>query len=145
MNNNCTFYVVRHGRTEWNDKKIIQGQAESVLNQLGEEQATELARDLKDIHFDLAFSSDLIRAKRTAEIILLEKNLALETSKLLRERYFGKYQEGPYEGLAAYDALYNALSDKEKFELQHEDIEGDETLTTRFITFIRETAATHPG
>ena len=92
MQNFCTLYIVRHGETEWNVKKIIQGNEDIPLNKKGESQAKELAKKLRHIKFDVIFSSDLIRAKRTAEIINIEKKLIVQTTKALKERYFGKYQ-----------------------------------------------------
>ncbi|MBI2630816.1 histidine phosphatase family protein [Candidatus Nomurabacteria bacterium] len=56
--NYCTLYLVRHGETEWNVKKITQGQSESTLTENGIRQAEETAEKLKDIKFDAIFSSD---------------------------------------------------------------------------------------
>src|SRR5689334_14138742 len=92
MNNMTTFYLIRHGETDWNNQHLLQGQIDIPLNAKGEEQAQELAQVLKDINFDLAFSSDLIRAKRTTEIVALEKQLMIETTKTLRERAFGEFE-----------------------------------------------------
>lgn len=147
MNNNSytIFYIVRHGETEWNTKGLLQGHNDSPLTKRGEEQARETAKILQNIKFDLAFSSDLLRAKRTIEIIALEKKLAVETTKLLRERNFGKYEGQPYAALKTFDELIERLSDEEKFAYKTEDMESDEDLANRFITFLRETAITHPG
>lgn len=57
-------YVIRHGETEWNRARIIQGQADSQLNDLGETQAAMTGEALKAIHFDKAFTSDLSRASK---------------------------------------------------------------------------------
>src|ERR1041385_1316907 len=95
MNNCATFYLIRHGQTDWNKEHLLQGIVDNVLNEAGERQAKELAKTLHHVHFDLAFSSDLLRAKRTAEIILLEKKVHVETTKLLRERAFGKHEGNP--------------------------------------------------
>ena len=75
--------------TEWNEIGLIQGHSDSPLTAQGITQAKELAKKLKNVKFDLIFSSDLLRAKRTAEIIALEHKLFVQTSKLLRERDFG--------------------------------------------------------
>src|SRR3990167_4625255 len=88
----CTIYVVRHGESEWNVKGLIQGQSDSPLTQSGERQAFLLAKELKNIKFGAVFSSDLVRAKRTADMIALERSLAIQTSKALIERNFGKLE-----------------------------------------------------
>lgn len=84
----CTFYIVRHGETLWNVKGLLQGIKDSALTPTGEKQARELAAELESVNFDVIFSSDLLRARRTAEIIALERKLAVKTSQLLRERQF---------------------------------------------------------
>ena len=67
-----TFYLVRHATSLWNEKGIIQGHKNPELSEAGIKEAEELARKFKGVRFDLAYSSDLLRAKRTAEIIALE-------------------------------------------------------------------------
>src|SRR3989339_1397072 len=91
-NNYCHLYLVRHGETEWNVQKIIQGHKDIPLNQKGEKQARRLAKKLVKIKFGVVFSSDLLRAKRTAEIVVLEKKIAVKTTKTLRERHFGRFE-----------------------------------------------------
>lgn len=141
-----TFYLIRHGQTDWNNKHLLQGSSDIPLNAKGEEQAQELARLLKDVAFDLAFSSDLLRTKRTAEIVVLEKNLYVETTKLLRERNFGKFEGQPVTTLLAYLKLLHRLNHEERANHRiAEGIESDKEVTTRLITFLRETAITHPG
>lgn len=76
-NNYCTLYIARHGQTEWNAKGILMGQKDSPLTDLGVQQACDLAKELANVHFDAIFSSDLLRAQRTAQIVKLERDLAI--------------------------------------------------------------------
>ena len=92
MKNYCTIYLVRHGETEWNEKKLIQGYSDIPLNKKGELQAKQLGQEFNNIYFDAVFSSDLLRAKNSAEIIILEKKLTVATTKVLRERFFGRFE-----------------------------------------------------
>ena len=65
-------YLMRHGETDYNKKGLIQGQIDVPLNENGIRLA-ELTRDgfrREGLHFDLAYCSPLIRAKKTAEILL---------------------------------------------------------------------------
>ena len=55
-------YWVRHGQTAENVQGIIQGQLDTQLDSLGIEQAAAVGQSLKDIKFDIAFSSDQARA-----------------------------------------------------------------------------------
>jgi len=80
-------YIVRHGETEENKQKIIQGQLDTPLNSEGEKQANLVAKALRDIPFDVCYSSDLSRAASTAERILVHHSgVRLETPLALRER-----------------------------------------------------------
>lgn len=57
-------YIVRHGETEWNRMRKIQGQLDIPLNETGLKQAMLVAEALRDIPFVRAFSSDLQRASK---------------------------------------------------------------------------------
>jgi broad specificity phosphatase PhoE len=146
----CTFYIVRHGQTEWNAQGRYQGQKDSPLTELGVQQAKKIAQRFKDHSFDAIFSSDLLRAKRTAEFIALEHDMAVETKAILRERNFGSL-----EGIVAKEARqklkesfdkFDILTPEEQFRYKYvPDMESDEELATRFITFLREAAISYAG
>ena len=59
-------YIVRHGETKYNEKKIIQGHLDIPLSDEGIRQAKKLAKRLEVINFDCIYTSDLKRAKQTA-------------------------------------------------------------------------------
>ncbi len=142
----ATIYIVRHGETEWNFKKLIQGQSDSPLTEEGIKQAKGLSKKLNKVKFDLVFSSDLLRAKRTAEIIIAEQKLEIATSELLRERRFGKLEGKPVQTLRAFDELFAKLRHEEIYSYKSSpDVESDEEIVTRLITFLREAAISHPG
>lgn len=146
IKNLCTLYIVRHGETEWNVAKRIQGQTDSPLTDAGKKQAKELGKIFQDIHFDAVFSSDLLRAKRTAEIITMEKQLEVITTRVLRERAFGQFEGAQINELREIDKILEKFSDEEKFSRSgHPDIETDEKLIERFITFIREVGVGYAG
>ena len=66
--------VVRHGETNDNLARILSGQTNTPLNQTGDSQATAAGKQLADDSFDIVLSSDLIRAARTATLILEQNN-----------------------------------------------------------------------
>lgn len=149
-NNFTTFYIVRHGETLANAAKIIAGHFDSPLNGRGEEQAGARGQNLKHISFDVIFSSDLARAKRTAELIKLERELAVNTKEILRERNFGIYEgkqiEKFYEENKVILEKLKTLSEKEKLSLKfYESYESNDEISARMLTFIREAAVTYPG
>lgn len=139
MQNYCTIYLVRHGETEWNNKKLIQGHSDIPLNVKGELQSKQLGEKLKDVHFEAVFSSDLIRAKRTAEIIILEKKLAVITTNALRERMFGRF-EGKN-----IDKLRKAFGELLLIEKQDFEVESDDQILLRLNPFLREVAVAYQG
>nr|MBP9719329.1 histidine phosphatase family protein [Candidatus Levybacteria bacterium] len=139
-----TFYIVRHGETEWNTKHFVQGHMDSPLTPRGLEQGTILGQKLKHIQFDHVYSSDLLRAKKTAELISAEKNLAIKTTEALREQSYGQYEGKPRAELLNAFKDWEALTENEKFTQKVADIESDEATATRLITFLREIAVTYP-
>lgn len=146
--NYCTFYIIRHGQTEWNLKKIIQGHKNSPLTEIGIKIAKEHAKKLKNIKFDAVFSSDTLRAKQTAEIISLKKDIAVKTTQLLRERSFGKYEGRSLDiftnELKQLVEKFEKMSDEGRKKHKYPTMESDEQIVSRFITFLREIAAAYP-
>lgn len=149
MNNLTTLYLARHGQTDWNTQSKLQGHTDIPLNEVGEQQARELAAELKNIKFDQIFSSDLLRAKKTAEIIALEHNLVVESTQLLREVTYGKF-EG-FNSKEFFDLFieWQQLTDEEKKKHKHasdfDTIESRDDISSRLLTFLRETALAFPG
>lgn len=145
----CTFYIIRHGQTEWNVKKLMQGHKDSPLTEIGIDIAKQHAKNLENIQFDAVFSSDSLRAKRTADIIALERNIAVKTTRLLRERSFGKY-EGRNLSIFTNELKqlvekFAEMSDEEKKKHKYPTMESDEQIVGRFIIFLREIALAYPG
>lgn len=147
---NCTIYVVRHGETEGNVNRVLQGYSDFPLTKKGIDQAKELAKKFSTIRFEAVFSSDLLRAKRTAEIITLEKKMVVKTTQAIRERNFGKFEGKNWEvvnrQLKKLIEEYEKLSEEDKFKKRvHDEIESDEEVATRFILFLREIAIAYTG
>lgn len=82
--------LVRHGESTWNADGRWQGQADPPLSTLGEQQATEAAQ--RADAFDAIWSSDLTRARQTAEIIAKQLGLDVRLDARLRERDAGEWQ-----------------------------------------------------
>ena len=84
-------YLVRHGQSTYNLENRFRGWKNVVLTNLGISQAKEAATLLKNETFDLAFTSNLLRAQKTLDIILDELNMSLEIIKneALNERDYG--------------------------------------------------------
>lgn len=85
--------LVRHGQSEWNAKGLWTGWTDIPLSKEGEKEATTVGKQLKDIHFDLGFTSVLIRAKQTMDAIQksLGQTFPIMKSEKLNERNYGIY------------------------------------------------------
>lgn len=85
---------VRHGETDWNVKRIIQGWKGTSLNALGRRQARLMAARVAGmgLKIDRLLSSDLGRARQTAEILGKRLKQGLHLEPLLRERRFGEWE-----------------------------------------------------
>ena len=89
-------FFCRHGQSKHNEKKLIQGQIDSELTDKGREQAKNLSETLSDENFDLIYSSDLKRARETAEIIQENHDKELMETEKLRERNLGELEGKHY-------------------------------------------------
>ena len=83
-------YLIRHGETDWNRVRRLQGQADIPLNEFGRSLAQKTAAGLKDVPFDLCISSRLKRAYETAEIILDGREVPIITDDRIIEMAFGE-------------------------------------------------------
>jgi len=88
-------YFVRHGETEWNKKKIIQGHKNSLLTLKGKKNAESLGKSLEKKKTEVIYTSDLGRCLQTAEIINKRLKTKLVKTQKLRERDFGSLNGKP--------------------------------------------------
>lgn len=97
-------YLLRHGQTEFNVKKLVQGRCDSPLTDLGRKQAGMAAAWLKghDVVPDKVVSSPLGRAMDTASLVateLLGPDAAVDPCEGIIERCYGTFEEGPHDAL----------------------------------------------
>lgn len=96
--NETILYLVRHGVTSGNIDRVIQGQYDVDLASEGIAQAKRLAVRLADYHIDRGITSDLLRARKTADIILgSHEETALTSTEALREIHMGEMQGQSYD------------------------------------------------
>ena len=125
MNKQTTIYIVRHGQAEFNIRHIIGGTLDpNPLTEKGEEQARKLGEKFKNIKIDKIYSSDLLRAQKTAETIASMKNLPVNTNSLLRERSWGILQGKKFdEAKKKYPEVF----------LRESKIVGEEALDFKYV------------
>jgi 2,3-bisphosphoglycerate-dependent phosphoglycerate mutase len=83
-------YLIRHGKSTWNQTGRIQGQTDVPLSNEGVQQAQALAKRLKSWKFDRVYSSDLQRAKQTAEFVYPKREIMFDAR--LREIHLGEFE-----------------------------------------------------
>ncbi len=84
--------VIRHGETDWNAGQRVQGHTDIELNPLGVWQAERMAEALADEGVQAIYSSDLRRARATAEALARRVGLPVQVAPGLREREFGSFE-----------------------------------------------------
>ena len=92
-------YVIRHGETDWNKEKLMQGISDIPLNETGINQAKEARKKIGDIKFDAVYASTLDRAITTASVIGgVDKSEVIQDERII-EVSFGKYEKKKYYGI----------------------------------------------
>ncbi len=85
-------YIMRHGRTDWNEEKRLQGRTDIPLNENGRKMAEAAHEEYKNLHLDECFCSPLQRARETAEIVLAGRDIPIIIDDRLKEMGFGEYE-----------------------------------------------------
>lgn len=134
-------YVVRHGQTDWNIERRLQGTSNVPLNDTGIKQAQNLAETLKNIDIDFIFSSPLQRAYDTASIVNQHKGLPIHIDARLIERGFGDF-EG-LDDISSFDCNINKLLDYHlNYNLYH--VEPIQNVFTRVSSLLSDLKSHYP-
>lgn len=131
-------YIIRHGKTAWNVDRLLQGGTDIELNEDGRDLAIKTGEGLKDVDFDIIFSSPLKRALETAELIRGKRDIPIVTDDRLREISFGS-REGE-RSMAVKDdpndPFYYFFHAPEKYDPL--DGETFESVMERTSSFLKE-------
>jgi len=124
-----TLLLVRHGETDWNAEGKLQGHSDRPLNDFGRRQANALADRLAGDDVAAIYSSDLSRAKETAEILGARVGVPVVVDPDLREKNWGNW-----EGLTGDERI-------------HVEFEGESTKDhrERVLRAVERIAERHPG
>lgn len=85
-------YIIRHGETEWNKARKLQGRTNIQLSEKGIELAKKTAEGMKDIQIDMVISSPLDRAYNTALYVIGDRNIPVIKDDRLEEISFGDWE-----------------------------------------------------
>jgi broad specificity phosphatase PhoE len=124
-----TLLLVRHGETDWNADGRLQGQTDRPLSDFGRRQARQLAEELADEELEAIYSSDLVRARETAEIVGERMGLPVVLDPDLREKDWGTW-----EGLTPVE--------RDRVDFVGESTEAHQE---RMLHALRGISARHPG
>ena len=150
MNHNfTTFYLVRHGESEANVRRIVQGSSVDLpLTEKGRNQAAALAETLTGIHIDVFYSSHLKRAHETAEILAKKRNMEVYIDERLRERSMDTYEGMDVdEFLKLYtEENWGTLTHEEKLAHKFQDSEENfNEAYERFVSALLDIAEKNKG
>jgi broad specificity phosphatase PhoE len=138
-----TILLARHGESDWNRSKQWQGFADRPLTDRGRRQAAELAERLEGTELDAVYSSDLQRARDTAEVVALAKGLKVQTTTEFRE-----VDVGSWSGLTRSEAEARFPEQYERWLQGGEGWDDGETyeqLGERVVRAIQRIAKDHEG
>ncbi len=106
--------LIRHGETDWNLERRLQGHLDIQLNPVGERQAQALAASLDGVALDAIFCSDLQRAQQTAAPLAAARSMKLQLAAGLRERCYGALEGLRYpEAAERFPEAYAALMERD--------------------------------
>lgn len=124
-----TLLLVRHGETDWNAEGRLQGHSDRPLSEYGRRQARQLAEELEGDEVEAIYSSDLARARETAEIVGERLGIPVVLEPALREKDWGTW-----EGLTAVE--------RDRVEFVGESTEAHQE---RMLRALRRITERHPG
>lgn len=137
--------LARHGETEWNRTEVFRGRIDVELNETGIKQAGLLAEYLGRVKIEAIYSSPLIRALKTAEMIAGYHRLEVKTAFGLIDLDFGKWQGLPHQEVKdKYGELYaDWTSHPERVKIP--DGENLDVVRERALGVVAQVSARHQG
>ena len=134
-------HLIRHGETNWNKERRVQGQSESHLTDLGIQQAQELGQRIAHLEFDEIYCSSSLRTRQTAEHAFPESTIEIAYLDELREIFLGPWEGNLYEDLAQSEPeshrhfweqphLFRVSGAENFFELQQRAIDAVAEIET---------------
>ena len=126
-------WIARHGETDLNAQKLMQGRADMPLNEKGKSQAAQMREKIKDIKFDAVFASPLSRAVDTAKILADSEDITID--ERLIELDFGKYDLKKYNKIGLKMGLYYLF---QQYLPAPKSVETYESIKERCDSFISD-------
>ena len=132
---NMNIWIARHGQTDLNKKKLMQGRTDAPLNEKGIEQARRSRQNIGDVRFDAVYSSPLQRAKLTGAIIGgVDISEVIEDPRII-ETDFGRYEKRRYYALGLPMTAYWTMP---RIFPAPPTVESIESMKERASSFLKE-------
>jgi len=136
-------HLIRHGQTNWNEERRVQGQSESKLTEVGKQQAIDLKDRLGKFQFSAKFCSPSLRTRETAARLFPETQTTIEYLDSLREIDLGPWEGQLYDDIAThspedYDCFWNSphlfdVDGAESFlQLQRRGLESVQQIAAKY-------------
>lgn len=150
-NDKTIIYIIRHGESEGNahahanpDTLLTDNGLGSKLTEKGKAQARTVREKLKEVEFAAIFSSDLLRARETAEILAESNKLSVFTNNTIRERNFGAKMSKTRR--LAFEKELAHLADEEKLAYRYfSDGETGLEAIKRLTDFLEKIVPVYKG
>lgn len=146
----CHIYIVHHGSTAWSEVRRLQGHAQLPLSEKGVAEVQALATALAPIHFSTIYSSSLMSAVETAEILQdnIGSTIPIIPMDAFRNEFHGQLEGASHESCRANEnaQFYGTLSASEQiFFAYGPGGESKADVARRAIPVLKEIAGEHPG
>jgi broad specificity phosphatase PhoE len=141
----ATIVLVRHGETVSNLEGRVQGQQDSPLTQRGRAQGRQVAERLASLNIAAVYSSDVGRARETADLIAAPHGLAVATRRDLRERCYGELEGKTLDEAAAQGGEWLDAWTADRLRAAPPGGETEPQLARRVMAALLEIAAAHPA
>ncbi|PCJ26393.1 MAG: hypothetical protein COA96_05155 [SAR86 cluster bacterium] len=136
-------HLIRHGQTNWNEERRVQGQSESTLTERGIQQAKQLGERITHLKFDQVFCSSSVRTRQTADHVFANRNFNIEYLDSLREIFLGSWEGHLYDDIADREPdshrhfweqphLFNVEGAETFFDLQNRAVKAVSKMATDF-------------
>lgn len=138
--------LIRHGETDWNAARRLQGHVDTPLNAVGQGQALATAALLAGQGFQALYTSDLLRARQTAAAAAAACALTPQAEPRLRERHYGLFQGLTYDQAAVkHPEDYRRLHERELHFSPPGAGESLRAFAIRIQGILEDLASRHPG
>ena len=141
----ATLILVRHGETVWNAEGRVQGQQNSALNERGRDQGRMAAERLSKVKVNAVYSSDLARARETADLIAAAHGLTVTPARALRERSYGVLEGKTLEEAARTQGIWFLTWQADRLHHTPPGGENQPDMCQRVMEALRAIAGAHPS